>query len=348
MTELSPEAKKLLEVAREEFSPADQRIDAVRSAVELRISLARGSGGAGGGSGPAAWSGWGASQLVGIGLVAIGVTTAAGVFVARSLSASSETHREPSTSERAKARASAAVPDAPAVVLADRPRAQATPPQAMPQALDAQPTALGAHAATIGSKRTASSTKKRESVAPAPRAAGATNAHDSGRARTSSATSRTPNESVMTAAAASPTAAASIERQASNPNGKEPPAEASTAAAATPHEPAQVRVTDDQARPRPDDSLARELALLRDARNALDRHDPARALALADQHAALFASGTMRQEQLATRVLALCALKRRAEAIAAERELTRIAPRSPHLMRIRSSCVAQGASSEVK
>jgi hypothetical protein len=109
---------------------------------------------------------------------------------------------------------------------------------------------------------------------------------------------------------------------------------------APPAAPAQSKVVDD--------SLAREIALLKRARAALDRKDPRAALAITDEYAAQFASGVMRQERLATRVLALCALHRRADAVDAKHELERIAPRSPHLMRLRTSCAAENDAHEVK
>src|SRR5262249_27210808 len=104
----------------------------------------------------------------------------------------------------------------------------------------------------------------------------------------------------------------------------------------------------EQTPPRPTDALALEIALLRDARAALQRHDARKALALTEEYAERFANGTMRQEQIATRALALCALGRRADAIAAKRELERIAPRSPHLMQLRASCATGDNAHEVQ
>lgn len=97
-----------------------------------------------------------------------------------------------------------------------------------------------------------------------------------------------------------------------------------------------------------DDSLSQEIALLRSARAALDRRDAARALALLDQHRALYPLGTLQQEQLVTRVLALCVLGRDSEARAAARELKRAAPRSPHLARIRASCAGESDSKAIE
>jgi hypothetical protein len=92
------------------------------------------------------------------------------------------------------------------------------------------------------------------------------------------------------------------------------------------------------------DSLAEEVRLLRDARAALDRADPSRALGFLDVHASRFPRGTLYEERLATRVLAFCALGRIDDARLAARELERAAPRSPHLGRVRASCIAATAS----
>jgi len=89
------------------------------------------------------------------------------------------------------------------------------------------------------------------------------------------------------------------------------------------------------------DSLSGEIALLRKARAALDRRDAAEALAMLDRYKARYPMGTLQQEQLATRVLALCLQGRYSVARAFARELERTAPQSPHLARIRASCVAE-------
>jgi hypothetical protein len=65
-----------------------------------------------------------------------------------------------------------------------------------------------------------------------------------------------------------------------------------------------------------EDPLAREAALLQDARRALAEGAPARALGILDRHAASFPGGALLDVQRATRVEALCALDRRAEAAA--------------------------------
>jgi hypothetical protein len=88
------------------------------------------------------------------------------------------------------------------------------------------------------------------------------------------------------------------------------------------------------------DTLAQELALLRSARAALDRGAAADALVALDLHTVRYPTGTLRQERLLTRVLALCALGRQPEARASAQQLATIAPSSPHLARLRTSCAA--------
>ena len=85
-------------------------------------------------------------------------------------------------------------------------------------------------------------------------------------------------------------------------------------------------------------SVAEELRLLAQARAALRDGDPGRALALADQHDARFGAGTMAEEALAARILALCALGRFEEGRSATVQLERTAPTSPQLDRVRAAC----------
>jgi hypothetical protein len=86
------------------------------------------------------------------------------------------------------------------------------------------------------------------------------------------------------------------------------------------------------------DTLGGEVSVLRDARVALERGDARKALNLLDRHAALHPRGALVEEQLAARALSLCALGRAAEARSVSARLERLAPRSPHLPRIRASC----------
>jgi hypothetical protein len=94
----------------------------------------------------------------------------------------------------------------------------------------------------------------------------------------------------------------------------------------------------------PDDSLAHEISLLRAARAALEAGDPQEALALLHRHARLWPQGVLAEERLATRVLALCALRRFAEARTAAHQLESVAPHSPHLARVRASCAGDPAT----
>jgi hypothetical protein len=89
------------------------------------------------------------------------------------------------------------------------------------------------------------------------------------------------------------------------------------------------------------DSLAEEVALLRQARAALDEGDAPGALHLLDAHASRFPRGTLYEERLATRVTALCWLGRVDGARVVAEELERARPRSPHLTRVRTSCIAR-------
>jgi hypothetical protein len=104
-----------------------------------------------------------------------------------------------------------------------------------------------------------------------------------------------------------------------------------SARARTKSEPASTAVTD---------SLAEEVRMLHAARSALDRGEAAHALRLLDAHRARFRHGTLQEERLATRVQALCALGLVDRARAAAQELERVAPRSPHLARARTSCIS--------
>jgi hypothetical protein len=85
-------------------------------------------------------------------------------------------------------------------------------------------------------------------------------------------------------------------------------------------------------------SLAEETRLLRQAQEAFDRGDAQGALALARQHEAKYPNGTLYEERMVLRILALCALGRPAEAGAVARQVLRSAPGSPHLAGIRASC----------
>ncbi len=86
------------------------------------------------------------------------------------------------------------------------------------------------------------------------------------------------------------------------------------------------------------DALMAELALVREARNALRAESPARALELLDAHARAFPAGQMREDRLALRVEALCAAGKAAQARAEAALLQRAYPGSAHAQRVRTTC----------
>lgn len=85
-------------------------------------------------------------------------------------------------------------------------------------------------------------------------------------------------------------------------------------------------------------SAERELGLLSRAQAALRARSGQRALDLLAEHAALCPSATFWQERSAARVLALCLLQREPQALAEAARLRSLAPRSPLLARLRTSC----------
>jgi hypothetical protein len=105
-----------------------------------------------------------------------------------------------------------------------------------------------------------------------------------------------------------------------------------------PPEPPRVESTPVPSPDDSDDSLAREVLLLRAARAALDGGHAEQALTLLQRHALLWPRGILAEERLATQVFAMCALGRVTEAAAKARELEGLAPHSPHLARVRTSC----------
>jgi len=102
------------------------------------------------------------------------------------------------------------------------------------------------------------------------------------------------------------------------------PAIASTAAPST-GEPTRVAAENGDAK-----SAAPEHLLVRRAQDALVS-DPARALALADEHAVRYPSGELTQEREVVAVDALSKLGRREEAVLRARALVRRSPRTPYV-----------------
>ncbi len=83
------------------------------------------------------------------------------------------------------------------------------------------------------------------------------------------------------------------------------------------------------------DSLADEVALLSRAQRALRSGRPALALEALNEHERKFGNGQMKEERIAARVQALCALGRTAEAQA---QLVQLAPNSIHSGLTRQAC----------
>lgn len=93
-------------------------------------------------------------------------------------------------------------------------------------------------------------------------------------------------------------------------------------------------------RPAPGIALNEELGLLARAQAALSSGQAAQALALLEEHAASYPDGALREERMAARVFALCALDRREEARAEAQQFVGNAPRSPLAARVRAACPA--------
>lgn len=91
------------------------------------------------------------------------------------------------------------------------------------------------------------------------------------------------------------------------------------------------------------ETLTAELALIHSARQALGRGDASAALQALDSHGVRFPNAVLQQEALSARALALCALGKPADARRAAAQLTRLAPRSPHLIRLADSCAVEDA-----
>lgn len=90
----------------------------------------------------------------------------------------------------------------------------------------------------------------------------------------------------------------------------------------------------------PVNSLEAELALLRDAKKALDDGNANQSLSILSEHERRFPNGVLVEERAATRVLALCAAGRTSEARTGATDFLAKYPRSPSAPRVRTSCGA--------
>jgi hypothetical protein len=85
-------------------------------------------------------------------------------------------------------------------------------------------------------------------------------------------------------------------------------------------------------------TLMVERELLQQASDALNQGDPNGALAALNRHAQLFPDGVLAEEREAERIVVLCTLGRPSEAKTAADHFVARYPRSPSIVRIRSSC----------
>ena len=92
------------------------------------------------------------------------------------------------------------------------------------------------------------------------------------------------------------------------------------------------------------DTLREEIELVKSANALLRDGKPEQARALLDQHSEKFASGALREEREAARILALCALGKEREAQAAAARFLQESPRSMQAAHVRASCARKGSS----
>lgn len=85
-------------------------------------------------------------------------------------------------------------------------------------------------------------------------------------------------------------------------------------------------------------SLREEVAILKDAQRAIRAGETDRAMELLDTHARRFAGGSLKEERLAARAIALCEAGRTAEARRAAAQFFAEASVSPLEERVRASC----------
>ena len=88
----------------------------------------------------------------------------------------------------------------------------------------------------------------------------------------------------------------------------------------------------------PMNTMSAELALLREARGALDRGEGQRALAILDAHRERFPRAALAEEREAARVFALCSVGRVEASRSAVHAFLASHPKSPFCQRIRATC----------
>jgi hypothetical protein len=89
------------------------------------------------------------------------------------------------------------------------------------------------------------------------------------------------------------------------------------------------------------DTIGRETQLLTSARAAVKGGNPDRALALLDEHARLFPNGWLANERAAERIIVLCSVGRRAEAVREARAFLDGRSKNPLTRRVEASCAVE-------
>ncbi len=127
-----------------------------------------------------------------------------------------------------------------------------------------------------------------------------------------------------------------LEHSDPNPSGSQTPAQLTRPRRASTGTANTAPSTDPVAPAGP--GLAAEVALLRQARAALDANDPDAAMRVLGEHANDFRTGQMQQDRQRLRIEALCALGRTEAAHAEAETFLRIYPDSTHTARVRTLC----------
>ena len=117
-----------------------------------------------------------------------------------------------------------------------------------------------------------------------------------------------------------------------------PAAHASSTGVTAPSAPSAAAAPSSDPRPQAS-SLAEETALLAAARAALGRGEAKDALAKLEEMSERHPAGVLREERMATRVMALCAAGRTDDARAEAQRFLQETPRSLQAARVRASCV---------
>jgi hypothetical protein len=303
MKDLSPQARQLLEVARDGDSPS--AADRARVRRALAATLATGGVSTSASAAAATKTALAGAAKSGVGLwlalgAATGVVTSAVVFVA---APAWRAHGAPST-DRAVTHVGTAPSEhsTPAVVEPGAaPGAQ--PPSARGEAAPATTTSFATRLPA-----TESATSLAAEQSPPATAVAAQGAPHKNKRAPDGSSADVPSRAARTEGTA--------ESETKGP--AEPPAVAPAPSAPS--------------------SLGVETALLQDARSALARGDAAGALSLLDQHEREYPRGVLIEERLATRVFALCSLGRKAEAQGVAEHLLRHSPSSPLRARVLQSC----------